>query len=135
MTTESAAMAYLGEHLQSVERKGYKVYNPKNKPVSELPVIYGFNNGGRPGWYDAVLLAQDGTYLGGHICSHEGYMEHDLGILDGSREDRHEKFREYYPEGYRMDFIGQENVLSHPGLMKAYQLNNNQQSEELKVIE
>lgn len=103
--------------------KGYAVYNPNNKPLSELPIIYGYNNGGSYEWYEGVLMAEDGTYLGGHICSHEGYMYHDLGILEGTREDRHETFRQHYPDGYRMDFVSYDDVLTHEGLTEAYKRN------------
>lgn len=123
MTTAAAAQLYLAQHLMEWEGKGYAVYNPHGKPLAELPVIYGFNNGGRPGWYDAILLAEDGHCLGGHICSDEGYMPHDLGVLEGSRPDRHETFREHYPEGYRMDFIRGEDVREHEGLNAAFALN------------
>jgi hypothetical protein len=101
----------------------YEIYNPKNKPVEELPVIYGFNNGGSPGWYSGCLLAEDGTGLGGHVCSSEGFMYGDLGVAKGSRPDRHETFREHYPDGYRMDFVRSEDVRSHQGLAAAYQKN------------
>lgn len=95
------------------------VFNPHQKPVDELPVIYGFNNGGQPGWFSGVLLAQDGTGLGGHICSHELYMPGDLGVLEGARPDRHEAFRQHYPDGYRMEFVGYDDVPGHAGLMAA----------------
>ena len=57
----------------------YAVFNPRERPPEDLPVIYGFNNGGREGWWEAVLMAEDGTCLGSHLCSHEGYMRRDLG--------------------------------------------------------
>lgn len=101
----------------------YAIHNPKNQPTDSLPVIYGFNNGGNPGWYQAQLIAEDGTALGGHICSHEGYMTHDLGVEDGSRPDRHETFRKHYPDGYRMDFVRAIDVKTHDGIAKAYELN------------
>ena len=110
----------------------YVVYNPHNKPVAELPVIYGFNNGGEPGWFSACLLAEDGVGLGGHICSHEGFMRHDLGCLEGSRPDRHEHFREHYPDGYRMDFVQASDVRTHPGLNAAYQRNQKIATEALE---
>jgi hypothetical protein len=103
--------------------KPFAVFNPHNKPVEELPVIYGFNNGGSRDWWSGVLLAEDGTALGGHVCSHEGFMYGDLGILEGSRPDRHETFREHYPDGYRMDFVRGEDVKTHEGLDAAYQRN------------
>lgn len=101
----------------------YAVFNPHNKPVEELPVIYGFNNGGSPGWYSGCLLAEDGTGMGGHVCSNEGFMYGDLGVLDGSRPDRHEDFQKHYPDGYRMDFVPAVDVRTHPGLEAAYQKN------------
>lgn len=123
MTTQLAAAHYLAEHLHEWEGKGYAVYNPKDLPLADLPVIYGFNNGGSPGWLSGRLLASDGTSLGGHICSAEGYMPHDLGVLDGWRPDRHETFRKHYPDGYRMDFVPASQVKKHEGLEAAYQNN------------
>jgi len=99
--------------------KEYAVYNPHNRPIDDLPIIYGFNNGGEKGFMQAILIAQDGTELGGHICSSESYMPHDLGILEGTRPDRHERFREHYPKGYRMEFVGYEAVPNHDGLQEA----------------
>lgn len=103
--------------------KGYAVYNPHGREIGSLPVIYGFNNGGRPGWLYGQLIAEDGTDLGGHLCSHELYMPGDLGVLEGSRADRHEAFRSHYPDGYRMDFVSHGDVLSHPALTEAFKLN------------
>jgi hypothetical protein len=102
------------------------LYNPHSKPVEELPVIYGFNNGGSPGWYSAVLLAQDGTGLGGHLCSSEYFIPGDLGLLEGSRPDRHEGFRAHYPDGYRMEYVPPEDVMTHAGLDAAYKANQAQ---------
>lgn len=119
MTTPAAAAFYLEMHQEEMSGRKNAVYNPHNKPEEELPHIYGFNNGGSPGWYSATLVAEDGTYLGGHICSDEGYMYHDLGILEGTRPDRHEWFREHYPDGYRMAFVPHAEVGSHEGLLNA----------------
>lgn len=126
MTTERAAAYYLAKHRYEMEGRRWAVFNPNDQPVEGLPVIYGFNNGGNPGWYSGQLLAEDGTALGGHICSHEGYMEHDLGILEGSRPDRHETFQKHYPDGYRMEFIPATAVKDHSGLIKAYGRNQAQ---------
>jgi hypothetical protein len=120
MTTPQAAAQYEAEHLQRWSGKGYAYHNPHNKFLNELPVIWGFNNGGSPGWMHAELLAEDGTHLGGHLCSSVAYMPHDLGILEGSRPDRHETFRKHYPDGYRMDFAEDS---KHPEIEKAYQRN------------
>jgi hypothetical protein len=123
MTTKAAEAQYLAEHNYRYAGRSYAVYNPHNKPVEELPVIYGFNNGGSYSMLSACLLAEDGTGLGGHCCSDEGYMYADLGILEGTRPDRHEGFQKHYPDGYRMDFVGADDVLTHEGLTAAYKKN------------
>ena len=107
------------------------IYNPLKKPLEELPIIYGFNNGGSTGMLSAQLIAEDGTALGGHCCSSEGYMLGDLGILEGTRPDRHETFKKHYPDGYKMEFVSSDEVRTHQGLTKAYELN--QQESENKT--
>jgi len=118
MTTPAAAALYLANHRAEMAGRKNAVYNPHNKAEEDLPFIYGFNNGGEPGWYNGVLMAEDGTHLGGHICSKEGYMYHDLGILEGTRTDRHEDFQKHYPDGYRMLFV--TNPREHEGLQAAF---------------
>lgn len=124
MTTPAAEALYIAQHRYELEGRKRAVFNPNDKPIDELPVIYGFNNGGRSGWYSAVLLAEDGTGLGGHICSDEGYMEGDLGIIEGTRPDRHANaFQKHYPEGYRMEFVPGDEVKQHEALNRAFALN------------
>ena len=126
MTTAAAERIYEAEHLAEWGGKGYAVFNPHNKPVDELPFIYGFNNGGSRGWMQAVLVSQDGKWLGGHTCSAESYMPHDLGVVEGSRPDRHEEFRKHYPDGYRMDFVGHAEYAKHDVLKAACELASKQ---------
>ena len=121
MTTETAARAYLAEHMSRWGSRGFAVYNPLGKPVEELPFILGWNNGGSAGFLIACLLSEDGESLGSHACSAEGYMPHDLGMLAGSRPDRHETFREHYPDGYELEWV--DDPRNHEGLMAAYELN------------
>lgn len=99
----------------------YEIYNPHNKPIEDLPVIYGFNNGGSHDWWQAQLIAEDGTLLGGHICSNEDFMRGDLGITKGSYPKRHETFRKHYPDGYKMDFVSGADARIHAGLNKAFE--------------
>jgi hypothetical protein len=102
----------------------FAVFNPNNKHETELPVIYGFNNGGSTGWLSAVAIAEDGTCLGGHVCSHEGYMPFDLGMYEGTRPDRHEKsYQPHYPEGYRMEYVPSSEIKGHVALNKAFEAN------------
>ena len=126
MTSPEAAARYEADHKAMWRDKRWAVYNPNNLPESELPVIYGFNNGGQRNFLSAELLAQDGTHMGSHFCSSEGFMPSDLGILEGSAPDRHEEFKKHYPNGYRMEFVGEDAVRHHPGLLAAYALNQKQ---------
>lgn len=95
MTTPAAAAYYEAQHVDQHQGRNVAVFNPHSKPVGDLPVIYGFNNGGSAGWMSAALIAEDGTELGGHCCSSEAYMPADLGVLDGTRSDRHEEFQKH----------------------------------------
>lgn len=92
------------------------VHNPKNVSEDQLPAIYGFNNGGSPGWYTAVLVADSGHCLGSHLCSEEYFVPRDLGCYEGYRPDRHAVFREHYPDGYRMVYVPRDQVQTHEGL-------------------
>lgn len=124
MTTPARERLYEAQHLVQMEGKRAAVYNPHGKPLDELhelPVIYGWNNGGSPGWYRGVLISADGEGLGGHVCSSEAYMPHDLGILEGTRPDLHETFRKHYPDGYRMEFVPYDSARDHEGIKKAFQ--------------
>ena len=95
-------------------------YNPNEVAFDELPVIYGFNNGGEKYFFQGVLIAQDGTILGSGNCTSEGAMLEYLGMNPGSRPDRHIRFQEHYPDGYRMEFIGYGEVAEHAGLQEAF---------------
>ena len=123
MTTLAAEKLYLARHEVEMENKNNAIYNPHKKAFKDLPVIYGFNNGGSSGWLSAQLIAEDGTGLGGHCCSNEGYMQHDLGILHATRPDRHEGFKKHYPLGYRMEFVSYAKVKNHIGLRDAFKKN------------
>jgi hypothetical protein len=129
MTTPAAAARYLAEYQREVYGRKVAVFNPHGKPVESLPTIYGFNNGGSDDWWHAQLLAEDGTELGSHICSHEGYMPGDLGVLEGTRPDRHEHFRVHYPDGYRMEFVSYAQARGHAGLIAAIEKANASQPE------
>jgi len=90
--------------------------------------IYCFNNGGSSGWYEAVALAEDGHFLAGHICSHEGYMAHDLGITSNWKHDNYNK---HFGEGnWELEWIDRDKLESHEGLNKAIALNATLTKEE-----
>jgi hypothetical protein len=94
--------------------------------------IYAFSNivGGGDGV--AYAMAEDGTVLGSHWCSNEGYVLMDLGVMPGSRPDRHETYRKHYPDGYEMEFVRSSEVKTHPGLVEAFRLNQLQALEKGK---
>ncbi len=133
MTTEAAAAQYLSEHLARCRGRGYAVHNPNSMPEAELPVIYGLNNGGAHEFLSAVAISQDGVVLGGHCCSHEGYMPSDLGMLEGSRLDRHEEsYGKHYPNGYRMEFVPSGELDGHVGLKAAFAEHDRKNPPEVK---
>jgi hypothetical protein len=123
MTTPAAANLYLAQYLLEMEGKGWAVYNPKDKPLEELTIIFGFFNGGSGDWLHGGLIAENGVGLGGHVCSHESYMPGDLGVLEGTRADRHELFQSMYPEGYMMAWVSSSEVKGHPGIDAAVDAN------------
>ena len=130
MTTPASEKLYQAQHGVDMEGKGWAIYNPKKMPTKDLPTIYGFNNGGSTGMLSAQLIAEDGIGLGSHCCSHECYMEHDLGILEGTMPGRHnDDFKKHYPNGYKMEFIGYDKVKDHKELNKAIELNQKQSND------
>jgi len=122
MTTEAAARHYLAAHLHQFEYAKNVIFNPHDKPVDELPVIMGFNNGGSPRFLSAVAITEDGVCVGGHCCSDEGYMPHDLGITEGGFEKA--GCKEHYPDGYRMEWVPTDDIKDHVKLNKAFELNS-----------
>ena len=114
----------------------FAVFNPHGKPEDELFCIYGFSNGGESGHYIAVAIAEDGTVLGDHLCSSEGYMPHDLGMLSGARPDRHtDDFQPHYPDGYRCEFVPSESIEAHAGLQAAFERVQGQGDQETRSKE
>lgn len=90
------------------------------------PKIFVFSNVEGGGDGPCYAMAQDGTVLGSHWCSHEGYAPHDLGVVEGSRPDRHETYASHYPSGYEMEFVLARDVSQHEGLRRAFELNQAQ---------
>lgn len=98
----------------------YYRYNPNNLAIEELPTIYGFNNGGQVGLIDAVLMAEDGTFLANVCCSDERFIQFDLGLMTGSRPDMQTMMRNHYPEGFKCEFVTYDMVKSNKGLQNAF---------------
>ena len=89
--------------------------------------IFVFINGGVPGFFQVVALAEDGTALSGHLSSNEYWAKHDMGI--GS-DWRHEHYDEHYGAGnWELEWIESDDRDSHAGLREAYRLNQIQGQE------
>ena len=81
--------------------------------------IYCFNNGGKPGWMNAVAIADDGHVLARHVCSGEGFMPHDLGITSNWK---HENYDAHFGEGnWELEWV--QNPDAHEGCQAAFALN------------
>ena len=82
-----------------------------------LPAVYLFSythSGDGP----AYSMAEDGTVLGCHWCSHRGYMRHDL----HDRPDRLAAIRAHYPDGYRLVVLMGEGEVPPPDVMERNRL-------------
>lgn len=89
-----------------------------------LPKIFCFSNGGPPGFMTAIAIAEDGKVLGSHMCSSEGWMPTDLGVIEGCRRDRHEgQYSVHYPDGYEMEWVPSSMIDTHEALNKAFDAN------------
>jgi len=84
---------------------------------ASLPAVYLFSTADS-GAGMAYSIAEDGTVLGEHFCSHRGYMRHDL----HDRPDRLETIRAYYPDGYRLVVLMDEGQLPPPEVMERNRL-------------
>lgn len=75
---------------------------------SDKPKIFIFANttnlevAERKRWVSACALAEDGTMLAGHVCSHRGFISHDMGITSDWKHDLYDK---HYPDGYELVLI------------------------------
>lgn len=91
-----------------------------------LPKVYCFIAG--PGWIgrdniEVVALAEDGTYLGGHISSSLDHAKRDIGHLPGTHQKtRHADFRRHYPRGFVTEWVDDPKNPSL-GLARALDLN------------
>ncbi|RFZ89388.1 hypothetical protein D0Y60_01795 [Shinella sp. WSJ-2] len=100
---------------------GYVAFNPDEKPIEELPFIYGYNTGELldERYMLGKLIAQDGTTLGAHYSSTETFQRQDLAILPGCWPERQDDFQGHYPGGYRMEYVPAEERPGHVGLAEA----------------
>lgn len=103
-------------------------FNPNNKPLSSLPIIYGYDAGDQV----ALVITADGRPLGGTAgIKDDDSMRCVLGITEDATERRTLRvsdeeiearmgwYKEHYPNGYRTEFITASDTASHRGLVNA----------------
>lgn len=90
--------------------------------------IFCFCNGGRPGWYEALAICEDGVVVGQHICSTPGWCKSDLGI---GTNNKHEQYAAHCPDGYELVWV--DDPRNHAGLQAAYALNQELAKETKEV--
>lgn len=86
----------------------------------DKPQIFAFLNGGSPGWFQCLAMAEDGEVLSGHVCSNELFVPHDLGVTS---DWKHDKYRQKYPDGFRVVYVPNAEVEAHVGLQAAFAKN------------
>jgi hypothetical protein len=83
--------------------------------------IFCFNNGGSRDWLHAVAIADDGHVLGQHICSHESFMPHDLGLTS---DWKHENYNAHFGVGnWQLEWVPTQDRSTHEGLKAAFEAN------------
>lgn len=82
--------------------------------------LYLFVNGqSMRDWLSCLSLTDDGVILGNHICSHMGYMMHDL----HDRSDRLEKIKQHFNgEPYEVIVLSYQDCNMHEEFKKALAL-------------
>lgn len=84
-----------------------------------------------PNWGPTEVYAQsvseDGVGLGGHLCSCEGWVRHDMGF--GDSKWHHEDYIKHYPNGFELVYVEQKDIDTHEGLQKAFELNKQRNQE------
>jgi len=77
-----------------------------------------------------VALCEDGNSLAGHLCSHEGFVKHDMGFTS---DWKHEHYDEHCgKDNWELEYIEDEDIEAHEGLQKAIKLNQELPEEESK---
>lgn len=70
------------------------------------------------------VMCEDGTALGSHLSSSEGFLQGDL-----QHEGRHEAFDKHCPDGWEFEYVPLKNYKDHKGLAAALALNKIQGEE------
>jgi hypothetical protein len=95
--TAPGGMVKIDPNDETFSREALSVEQNEDASDSSLPAIYLFSNS-PDGDGPAYSMAEDGTVLGSHFCSHWGFMRYDL----HDRGDRKADCEAHYPGGYRL---------------------------------
>jgi len=92
--------------------------------MADTPKIFVFCNTkdcqvGAADWHSMIAIAEDGTFLAGHICSHHAFAEHDMGIVEGGR--KRDLYAAHYPQGFEVVWV--EDATNSKELDAAYEKN------------
>lgn len=86
--------------------------------VSKPKVFLFINSGAGTDMVMSMAMAEDGTVVGGHCSSSNGFAKHDIGATSTWHHDGYAK---HYPDGYECEWV--DDVKGHAGLMAASALN------------
>ena len=104
---------------QLAERDRWTVFNPMQRPISDLPVVYGYEIQVKGIVTFNGLISDDGT---SYAVDTYGCADapHFLGVVSGSRPHIDARLQADYPGGYRMEFVPWLFLEEHEGLMRAF---------------
>ena len=84
--------------------------------MAEKKRIYVWCNSCSRDWHSALAMDEDGHVLAEHMCSHHGFIPHDMGIdEDGWKRDDYEKA---HPDGWTIEYV--EDPKNHAGVDAAW---------------
>jgi hypothetical protein len=81
--------------------------------------IYVWINQVVAGNHIAYALSEDGTTLTSHVSSNPDWAKHDMGITG---DWKHDIYAKHYPDGYKLEWVDDNDVTTHPGLLAAVAL-------------
>ncbi len=75
----------------------------------QVTTIYVFCNSCEPNWHSIASVTADGRGVAGHVCSHHGFVEHDMGFVG---DWKHDTYNEMFPDGWALEWV--EDPRNHP---------------------
>lgn len=91
---------------------------PSESSPDPLPRIFVWVNGGNgTDWQTGAALAEDGTWLAGHVSSSRGFFRHDMGLTS---DWKHGHYLAHYPNGFELVEVPEGAGKTHEGLAAAY---------------